>query len=228
MAVIEGGTSASVAEVGVGAGLPLHTVNRVIPYGALGHYRMAATTGTIAAALAASGQLFYVRWTDATRLMVLTRLKASFQCLTPFTAGTLTDFGFDLHKATSVSAGGGGTDLGTSAKTKMRTAMGTSLLDSSGSVRIATTAALTALTTLDALPIAQSLGDTQTVNPAAGTEEAIVNDPTLLFQPDIASGECPLILVQNEGFVIRNRTVWPAAGTGILQVEMSWAEVTAY
>lgn len=228
MGVIEGGVSTEVAGVGVEAASPIHFTAKPIPPGALGHYRIAATTGTLAATLAANSQLFYVRWTDSTRLCVVTRLKVSFQCLTVFTAGTLTDFGFDLFKATSVSAGGGGTDLGALAKTKMRSSMGASLLDSSGLMRIATTGLLTALTTLDATAIAQSIGDPNLTNPAGGTEEARVNDPTLLFQPDIASGEHPLVLAQNEGLVVRNRTVWPAAGTGIVQVEMSWAEVTAY
>lgn len=213
------------AEDGVGA----HYTARPIHHDSLGHYRIAATSGTIAAALAANAQLFYFRWTDATRFAIITRVKLSFQPLTLFTAATLTDFGFDMLKATSVSAGGGGTDLGALVKTRMRTAgMGASLMDVAGSMRIATTAALTALTTLDATAIAQSIGDTQRVNPAAATEEQRVNDPTLLFQPDIASGECPLILGQNEGFVLRNRTVWPAAGTGIVQVECSWTETTAY
>ena len=36
------------------------------------------------------------------------------------------------------------------------------------------------------------------------------------------------MLSQNEGIVLRNRTVWPAAGTGIVQVELSWSEVAAY
>ena len=35
-------------------------------------------------------------------------------------------------------------------------------------------------------------------------------------------------LAQNEGIVVRNRTVWPAAGTGILTVLLGWAEVTAF
>lgn len=213
---------------GVAASVPLHTVGRIIPEGTGGHYRMAAVSGTLAAALAAAGQLFYVRWPSSTLLMVITRLKVSFQCLTPFTANTLTDFGFDLFKATAVSAGGGGTDLGALAKPKMRTSMATSLLDVAGQARISATAALTALTTLGATPIAQSVGDSQRVNVAAGTEEARVNDPTLLFQPDIASGECPLILAANEGIVVTNRAVWPAAGTGIVSVEMSWAEVDLY
>jgi len=228
MAVIEGGTTGSLVEVGAASAAAMHVQTRPTAHATLGHYRVAATTGTLAAALAASSQLFYVRWTDATRYMVVYRVKAQFQALTAFTAATLTDFGFDLHKATAVSAGGGGTDLGASVKTRMRTSMGASLLDASGLMRISTTAALTAITTLDALPIAQSLGDAQRVNPATGTEEQRVNDPTLIFEADVSRGDYPLVLAQNEGLVIRNRTVWPAAGTGILQVEIAWAEVTAY
>lgn len=229
MAVIEGANSGNVAEVGAVAAAGQHAILKPTDHGALGHYRVASTSGTVGAALAAGGQVFYVRWTDATRLCVVTRVKVSFQALTLFTAATLTDFGFDMVKATAVSAGGGGTDLGALTKTRMRTGgMGASLLDGAGLMRIATTGALTAITTLDAVPIAASVGDPQRVNPAAATEEQRVNDPTLLFESDIGRGEYPLVLAQNEGFVIRNRTVWPAAGTGIFQVEMAWSEVTAY
>jgi hypothetical protein len=206
----------------------MHVTTKPIPYGALGHYRYAGTTGTIAAALAASAQLFYLRWTDATRFCVITRFKASFQTLTPFTAATLTDFGFNLFKATAVSAGGGGTDVGAQVKTRMRTTMGASLLDVSGSMRLAQTGLLTAITTLDATPIAASIGDPNQTNPAAGTEEPRVNDPTLIFEADMGHGDCPLVLAQNEGLVLTNRTVWPAAGTGIVQVEIQWAEVSAF
>jgi hypothetical protein len=229
MAVIEGGTSLALAGVGAEASSPLHTVSKPIPSGSNGHYRIAATTGTLAAALAAGGQLFYLRWTDATRFCVITSFKASFQTLTPFTAATLTDFGFDLFKATSVSVGGGGTDLGAVVKTRMRTTgMGASLLDGAGLMRIASTGALTAITTLDGAAIAQSVGDPNLTNPAAATEEPRVNDPTLVFRPCAASGEYPLVLGQNEGLVLRNRTVWPAAGTGLVQIELAWAEVTHY
>lgn len=228
MAVIEGGTTGSLAEVGNAAALAQHVTNKPLPHGSLGHYRLAATSGTLVAALAAAGQLFYLRWTDATRFFVLHRFTARFQPLTGFTAATLTDFGFDLLRATAVSAGGGGTDLGALVKTRMRSTMGASLLDAAGLVRISTTAALTALTTLDATSIAQSLGDTQRVNPAAATEEQRVNDPTLVYLADLAAGEHPLVLAQNEGLVLRNRAVWPAAGTGIVQVEMVWSEVSAF
>jgi len=229
MAVIEGGTSGSLQEVGAAPFVAAHIRSAPIAQSAsLGAYRIAATTGTIAAALAANGQIFYVRWTDATRYFVLHRFKASFQALTLFTGATLTDFGFDLIKATAVSAGGGGTDLGALVKTKMRSTMGASLLDSAGLMRISSNAALTAITTVDATAIAQSLGDPQLVNPAAGTEEQRVNDPTLLYEANMANGEYPLVLAQNEGLVFRNRTVWPAAGTGIFTIEMSWSEVSAF
>lgn len=228
MAIIEGGTTGSLAEVGNAAALAQHVTCKPLPHGSLGHYRYAGTTGTLAAALAASAQLFYVRWTDATRFFVLHKFTARFQCLTPFTAATLTDFGFDLYKATTVSAGGGGTDVGALVKTRMRTSMGASLLDAAGLVRISTTAALTAITTIDATAIANSIGDAQRVNPAAATEEQRVNDPTLTYVADMAAGEHPLVLAQNEGLVLRNRTVWPAAGTGIVQVEMVWSEVSAF
>lgn len=229
MAVLEGAVSGNLVEAGQVAFVPLHVAAKPLaPSTSLGSYRIAATSGTLAAALAASAQLFYLRWTDATRFFVLHKFRARFQCLTPFTAATLTDFGFDLMKATAVSAGAGGTDLGAIAKTKMRATMGASLLDTAGLMRIATTAALTALTTLDGSSIAQSVGDTQRVNPAAATEEARVNDPTLEYIADLASGEYPLTLAQNEGLVFRNRTVWPAAGTGIIQIEMAWSEVSAF
>lgn len=229
MAVIEGGTTGSLVEVGYAAALPQHVASKPLAQSAaLGAYRIAATSGTIAAALAALGQLFYVRWTDATRFMVVHSFKAKFQTLTPFTAASLTDFGFDLIKATAVSAGGGGTDLGALVKTKMRSTMAASLTDTAGLMRISTTAALTALTTVDATSIAQSLGDNQRVNPAAGTEEAPSLLPVLEYYADMASGEYPLTLAQNEGLIFRNRAVWPAAGTGIIQIEMSWSEVSAF
>ena len=229
MAVIEGGAGGLIVDVGQNvASVPLHVTPRPMAHGTtLGSYRIAATTGTLAAALAASGQLFYVRWTDATRFFVLKKFRARFQALTLFTAATLTDFGFDLFKATAVSAGGGGTDLGALVKTKMKSTMGASLLDAAGLMRISTTAALTAITTLDATAIAQSLGDPQRVNPAAATEEQRVNDPTLEYDFSLADGDYPLVLAQNEGLVLRNRAVWPVAGTGIVQVEMAWDEVSA-
>src|SRR5437879_6038832 len=126
---------------------------RPIDHGTLGHYRVAPTTGILAAALAANSQIFQFKWTDATRLAVVTWVHWKRQVLTAFTAATTTDLGFDLFKVTAYALGGGGTTLG--APSKMKSDMGASLV---GGIFIATTAALTAATTLDANPIATSVG----------------------------------------------------------------------
>jgi hypothetical protein len=228
MAVQFQGNSGTVADVGGTGFRAMNTQVKPAEYGSLGHYRLALTSGTIAAALAAgtgtAGHLFAFRWGDATRLAVVTYIKLQFQTLALFTAGTLTDFGFDAFALRSYTASHSTGTTGTGSK--MRTSMGTSLATD---IRIAGTAALTSGThTFDANAFAASIGDSQRVNVAAGTEEQRVNDPTLVFSPDSGRGEHPLVFAQNEGFAIRNRTVWPAAGTGIVQVEMAWVEVAAY
>lgn len=198
-----------------------------LDHGSLGHYRISVTTGTLAAALAASAQIFQFKWTDATRFAVIHRLRTRFLPLTPFTAATLTDHtSFDAFFVRSFAAGGGGTTLTlTGNNAKLRASMGTSL----ATINVSTTTALTAATTLDTQPFCQSIRKGNRINPAAATEETI--QPTtdgLEFQASVDAGEHPIVLAHNEGVVVRNRTVWPAAGTGILLVECSWAEVSAY
>lgn len=234
MAIIEGGTSGALVGVASQAASGMHVECKPIAYGALGHYRMQSQTGTIAATLAAgtasAGHVFAFRWGDATRLAVITKFKTRFLPLTPFTAATLTDHtSFDAFIVRSYSASSsGGTALTPAANSnKMRTSMGTSLVTD---IRISTTAALTAGTqTFDSFPFAQTLRKGNRVNPAAATEEVIMpamDGMELDFS--MADGDHPIVLAQNEGIVIRNRTVWPAAGTGILTVMMAWAEVTAF
>lgn len=226
MAVIEGGVSGALLGIGAQSQSSAHVEAKPISYGSLGHYRISQVTGTLAAALAAGAPLFAARWTDATRFAVVTKLKARFLPLTPFTAATLTDHtSIDAYVARAFSASyTGGTALVAS---KMRAAMGGSLM---GDLRIATTAALAGGTlTFDSSPFAQSLRKGNRVNPAAGTEETTpdaFDSPSLDF--DMGGGDHPVVLAANEGVVIRNRTVWPLAGTGILMVMLTWAEVTAF
>ena len=212
----------------------LRSVNRPLDHNGLGHYRIQTVTGTLAAALAAgsgtAGHVFAFRWGDATRFAVITKLKTRFLPLTPFTAATLTDHtSFDAFVVRSYSASHtGGTALTpTGSNQKMRANMGTSILTDA---RIATTGALTAGThTFDAFPFAQSIRKGNRVNPAAATEETIMPQADgMEMDFDMGGGDHPVVLSQNEGIVIRNRTVWPAAGTGILTVLIAWAEVTEF
>lgn len=226
MAIQVIGNGGTVAEVGASF-RELLVGPRPISYGALGHYRASVVTGTLAAALAAGAQLWQLKWTDATRLGALLRLRCRFLPLTPFTGATLSDHtSVDAFQARSFAGGGGGTTLTLSGNNqKARTSMGSSL----ATVNVATTAALTAATTLDAQPFAQSLRKGNRVNPASATEETIQPaQDGLNYEPNISDGEHPITFAQNEGVVVRNRTVWPAAGTGILLIEYVLAEVNTF
>jgi hypothetical protein len=223
------GNGGTISEVDGATYRAIRTVARPIdPVSALGHYHFASVTGTMAAALAAGGIFFAFRWGDASRLAVVYKIQVGFQALTAFTAATLVDFGFDAHLGRTYTAShtGGTAVTLTGNNLKTRTSMGSTLATD---IRIATTAALGGGTiTLDANPFANSIGDPQRVNPAAATEEQRVNDPTLEWSPDVASGQAPIVLAQNEGIVLRNRAVWPAAGTGVFRCVFAWAEVDAY
>lgn len=224
------GNGGVIAEVDGSTFRALRGTQRPVDYGSLGSYGLAAQTGTIAAALAASAVVFSARWGDATRFAVVHSLRWRFLPLTPFTAATLTDHtSFDAFIGRSFSASHtGGTAITlTGNNMKRRASMGTTLFTD---LRIATTGALAGGTvTLDTQAFTQSLRKGNRVNPAAATEEVI--QPTTdggNWSPDVCNGEHPIVLTTNEGIVIRNRTVWPAAGTGILIVEMNWSEVAAY
>ncbi len=221
------GYSGVVAEVDGTTFRAQRATNRPVDYGALGIYQVSVVTGTLAAALAAAAQVFQFKWTDATRLAVILGFRTRFLPLTPFTAATLTDHtSLNAFMVRSYAGGGGGTTLTlTGNNAKLRTSMASSL----ATINVSSTAALTLATTLDTQPFSQSIRKGNRVNPAAATEEVVMPATDgMEFYPDVARGQHPLVLAQNEGFVIANRTVWPAAGTGILLIECTWAEVAAY
>ncbi len=230
MAIQIQGNSGTVAEVDGTVFRAQRVRATPLDYGAFGHYRVSSVTGILPAALAAGAVVYSFRWGDATRLGVLLRLKTRFLPLTLFTAATLTDAtSFDAYVGRSFSASHtGGTALTpTGNNAKCRTSMATSLMTD---LRIASTAALAGGTlTVDANPFVQSIRKANRTNVATGTEETI--SPTtdgIDLDFDMASGDHPLVFAANEGFVIRNRTVWPVAGTGQLMVTCVWAEVAAF
>lgn len=192
----------------------------------LGAYGFSVVTGTIAAALAASAVLFSARWSDATKIGVVISHRLRFLPLTPFTAATLTDHtSFDSFIGrTFTAAHTGGTALTLTSPSFKRRASHSAT--SFNDLRIATTAALGGGTvTLDPHPFAQSIRKGNRVNPAAATEEIVMPAADgLNIDFNVANGDHPIVLVQDSGIVVRNRTVWPAAGTGILLVEMNWLE----
>lgn len=208
------GNSGTVAEVDL-TWRAARTSLRPIDVGALGAYRKAMTSGTIAAALAGGSLVFGMRWapTPNTHLALVRRINIAAGDLVGFTAGLIK---FDLFAARSytvLETVGGTAGVFTGNNAKLRSSYATSAGMTS---YMATTAAISGGThTDDTDPLGQ---DSVSVAATAG---APITNPMNLFQA--LPGEPPLVLANNEGFVIK-ATV-PATGTWQLGVTVDWDEV---
>lgn len=204
----------------------LRVSGRPLEYNGLGHYRLGMATGTIAAALAANGELFQFRWTDATRLAVVQKVLVSAGANVAATAAGLVTLDLTFARNWTAAGTGGTAATITGNNQKTRTSMGTTIL---GEARCATTAALGAGTkTLDS----QSIGNVMVgIGTGAITTAAKLGliDKIDLLEIDADTTQHPIVLAQNEGIVVKNgATAWPAAMTWGLAVTVVWAEMTAY
>jgi hypothetical protein len=214
MAVIIQGNGGTNAEVETNT-RAMRVVVRPNDWGSLGSYAKGLTSGVITAGLAAAASVYQFRWSSASNLCVVKRVRISAGGITAFTAGVVS---FQLFVARSYTVNGSGGTAGTLTGNngKLRTSMGTTLL---GDVRIISTVALSAGTwTLDTDPIA-TLSTSTTAT--AGTVMASSTD--LFFHPN---SEYPLILAQNEGLNIQ-ATV-PATGTWTMSVQTEWEELASF
>lgn len=193
-------------------------VARPSPVGTHGAFSLSATSGVMAAGLAANAEIFQFRWTNAAVQQHLrsVRLEAG-NAGTAFAAGVAT-FSMRLARAWTVDGTGGTALTFTGSDQKKRSAFATTLAPSGTSVRIASTAALTAGTkTLDSNDFA---GLTTGVQAVAGV--TLLTPGTYLWERNTAD-EWPCIFTQNEGFVIR-ATV-PITGTWTFNIDMEWSEI---
>jgi hypothetical protein len=183
-----------------------------------GKYRLGQFTGLLTG-LAASAEFFQFRWASATHLAAIEFIKVRYVVITGFTAAQ--ELGFDMTLASSWSANGtGGTAVVPGAlNLKNRS----SFVDSKvADLRIATTAALGAGTkTLSGNPMMTTAA--KTLAAAATVQDAAFEDVIDLTN----SGDSPIILAQNEGFVLRNAVLMGAAGTVRASVQVAWAELAA-
>lgn len=224
MAIQIQGNGGTVAEVDGTTFRAGRTTLRPPDHGSLGSYGYGGFTGVLPAALAANSEIFQFRWTDATRLCIINEVKISAVVSTTFFAAGV-PVQVDLVKVTGWSAAGsGGTRPTITTLMKKRSSMGSSLVAASD-IGIATTAALTAGTkTLEATSMASLAG----AGPITASLNGQIFAPgTILFRPEVADGQHPLSLVQNEGFVIRSVAV-PATGTWLAAITIDWTELAAY
>jgi hypothetical protein len=226
MAVLEGGVSGSLTGVGAEASSPLHVALYPTSYGSGGVYSMGATSGAMAAALAANAELYQFRYvTAASRIALVHRVIISAGANVAATAAATVAFRMTAARSWT-AAGSGGTRLNVTGDfTQLRTSMTTSEVNDAG---ISTTAGLTAGTkTLDTTDLsALSIG----IGTGAITVAANLNllDPYELFSSQDSGGH-PLVLANQEGFVIRSgANTWPATMTWSFSVNVIWSEVPAF
>lgn len=217
MAVQLQGNSGVTAEVEANT-RAMRVVIRPADVGALGSYEIGEVSGTMAAGLAANSPIYSFRWGSASGLAVIRSVYLSAgNAGTAFAAGIGT-FKMLVARSFTVADTGGTAITLTGNNAKMRTTMATTLLSDA---RIASTATLTAGTrTLDTTSIGCI---TVPVSTTAST--TLLSPGTKIFDAG-SSQEYPLILSQNEGFVITASV--PATGTWSFAVNVEWDEVTSW
>lgn len=191
-------------------------------FAALGHYSVDVVTGDVAAGMAANGELFQFRWTADSNLAAIYEISVNgMRASTAFAVGAI-DIKATVARGYTASGSGGTALTLTGDEAAMRTNMSTSVV---GDARVSTTAALTNGTrTLDTQDLGQitthSSGGVGSATPIIGS---IYLPTTTLFKANLSSNEYPLILADDEGFVVR-ATV-PATGVWNLGIRVKWAEV---
>lgn len=219
---------ANIARIGMGAGQvwqPQQVTPGPLPVGTGGGFRISMTSGTIPAALAANSELFQFRYvTGAARVAVIHGIAVSAAMNVAATAAALQALRATIARAWTV-AGSGGT---AAAMTGNIQKLDTQFATTEAEIRMATTAALGAGTkTLDTQDIGGVSYSALTGAITIATQGVLVPKTNLLgdFAGSLAF---PLILRNQEGFVIRSGLVGPAAMTWQLVVDVAWSEVQSW
>jgi len=194
----------------------LRTSIRPVEIGTLGAFSKALNSGIMAAGLAASANILSFRNTSSNFILIRKVTFGMGGLATAFTAGQAI-FNMIVARSFTASDTGGTTGALTVNQAKLRTSFGTSTI---GDFRASTTAALAAGTrTLDTDPMAS-----MTIGIGVAVSTIYIPAGTELWEPEV--GQYPLILAQNEGFVIQ-ATV-PATGTWVFGGRVTWDEVALY
>jgi hypothetical protein len=214
MAGIEG-----IDGTGVKVDLPFNAARTSdYPSPSLGWNSISAQSGAMTG-IAAGGTIFSLRNLSA-KLILVRRIGIGLIVSTGFTTAQKLDVALLAARGFTVSDSSGTAIALTGSNGKHRTSLAT---PTSLDCRISGAAALTAGTrTLDTLPLAQQAGWAL----AATAGVVIAPAPANLFSHD--TGDHPLVLNQNEGFVLTLPTALGAAGAVWALVNMEFAEADAF
>jgi hypothetical protein len=218
MAIIQSGANSTVLQTVDPTFLAARFTER--PPEILGAYQMGLTSGALTV-VAAGGTVFSFRWAPATttQLCLVRRVEVGFSTITAF--GTAQSLQYSMQVArqwTASDTGGTAASFAQTNTAKMRTTMPTSAFAGGGQIMIATTGANSAGTrTLDSQAMAFTNGTSSAI--------ATTLPATPIWQHQ--SGDYPLILANNEGFIINNVQLMGATGVINLVVNVEWMELAA-
>jgi hypothetical protein len=218
-----GGVSGAVADVGVAAALPLHVVIKPLPYGALGHYRVARRL--VPAATTTAGNLWTLRNPTASGILVVVKrisLRA-VQIAAP-TAAVEDIFTLKIARAYTVADTTGSASI---APASGMQDVRTSMANAAAQVRESNAAggASGGTKTVDTDAIA-----TGSVWVSAALASGQGNGPAQIldYYPNVSDGEHPVVLASDEGILLANTNAFGTASGIALHCEIYWAEVTLY
>jgi hypothetical protein len=191
-----------------------------------GYFQLGAVTGSLTnTTVTANNSLFSMRWAPGNgKVAVIRRVLVNFVQTVGWTAAAAQPIGLYVARSWSTNDSGGTPVTVAGNSQKMRTTSDPSLFAAPSEVRVSTTATLTAGTrTLDTNPIGVG------VIAASQVAAASANYPQqAIILHDANAGDHPIVLDNNEGIVINNMVVWPAAANGVMSFTVEWFETTAY
>ncbi len=210
-----------------------------------GHYRAVTFSGACSGigagngATGTAGVLYSLRWTDTTRMLVLTRLAMSLEITAAVTTAVLFDAQSWVFRNSTANASGSGSStlVLTTNNQKCYSTMGTSLFATGGEIRtLGTTTTLTLATgrTLDSAPFGYAyFGGLVSSNSGAA---AVKLWPGTIFSPtgfvdlfNVSSAYThPIILAANEGLEIQTITANNTDGSVKYSFLTEWAEVASF
>jgi hypothetical protein len=186
-----------------------------VDYGANGIFQHCARSGVMLAGLPANAPIYSFRWSSATALALLWRLRLVAWSNTRYAGGVASFDVFAARNFTANDTAGTSANLG-GENNQLRTIMASG----AATILYSGTAALTPGTrTLDAAPL-----DSRTINCATVANTMFPGSPTSIFER--LQGEHPLVLAQNEGLVVQASL--PSDGAWKYSLTAEWAEVAQY
>lgn len=198
----------------------MHTQQRPIGYGSLGHYQV-TYRAILAAAQAANSRLFEMR-NSGTNLLVLTRCSLRVM---QTAAGTAQENSIDMYRCTGftvVDTTNTVTPTASSKRTGMGAAPGNAVLR--GVTAAGAAAGMTGGTlTKDG---GASATCPFTVNTATAVSTALLWGPYDCV--DDSARSHMFVFPQNEGFIVENRVLNVTSYGMTFYLDVCWAEVTAY